>query len=270
MSTHTTTANSQPARHWSGLSAVTEVDTPQFRHAQAQLRRVVEIGGIAAISGEPGSGKTFSVDYFLHHSPVMDGRELIWLDSPRKPTTKAITIMLAVALGLKPNPAHSEYLLVEELMPSLRESNAVIVVDEAQELPTDGLQQLRYFHDRCFPTRTGEPTGWPLILVGSTVDRKLNAAQELASRVSAWVQFGRLEPRELLAGLRAWHPLLTEMDPKLLLAIDERQCRGNWRNWAIFLAAYLHVHDRKPATTHEQRRRLVQAALAEINKPGAR
>ena len=255
-----------PARHWNGLRDVVEVPTPTFKLAQAQLERVVGIGGIAAVSGRPGCGKTFSVDYFLHHSPTMTGRPHVWLDSPRKPTTKALTIRLATALGLKVNPRDSEYLLVEELMPHLQTSNAVVVIDESQHLPVDGLQQLRYFHDRCFPTRPGDPSGWALVLVGSTVDRQLSGAAELASRVSAWVRFEPLSDTDLLLALRAWHPLLAEMEPALLLQLDQTQCRGNWRNWAQFLSAYLFVHDRKPATSHADRVRLTQAAIAAVNR----
>lgn len=266
MSATPTATGAPPARHWTGLQQVSEVETPTFRLAQAQLRRVVRIGGIAAVSGNSGCGKTFSVDYFLHHNPVMADRPVLWVDSPRKPSTKAITLLLSKAVGLSPRLRDSEYALVDDLIPELRGSNAVVVIDEAQELSVDGLQQLRYFHDRCFPTRPGEPAGWTLVLVGSTVDRRLAGAAELANRVAAWVRFEPLEGKDLLVTLRAWHPLLAEMEMGLLLEIDQQECRGNWRHWAQFLAAYIDAHDKKPATTEAARRRLARIAIAAVNR----
>lgn len=255
-----------PARHWVGLHGVAEIPTPQFKRAQAQLRRVVSIGGIAAISGRPGSGKTFSVDYFLHRDPVMAGKPFLWIEPSVNATTKALAIILCRELDVKVSNRDSEFIVVEELMPALRESNAVIAVDEAQRLSTGCLQQLRYFHDRCFPTRPGDPSGWTLLLSGSSVDRSLGSAAELASRVAAWVRFDKMESKELLQALRAWHPLLAQMDPRLLLLIDQQRCQGVWRDWAQFLAAYIDAHGRAPATTDSERERLVRIALAAVKR----
>lgn len=271
MTTHTHTHDDPttiplPARHWTGLREVAEVPTDQFRHAQAQLRRVVEVGGIAAVSGRAGCGKTFSVDYFLHHSTAMFRRRHVWIQVPERPTTKAVTLLLSRALGLKPNPRESEYLLVEDLAPHLHGTDTVIVLDEAQNLTTGGLQQLRYFHDRCSPARPGDPSGWALLLVGSDVDRKLSGAAELASRVTSWVRFEPLERKALLLALRAWHPLLVDMEPELLLQIDREQCGGNWRHWAQFLSAYIAAHDRAPAACHSDRRRLAGVAIRSVNR----
>lgn len=254
------------ARHQPGLRDVAEVHTDTFKLAQLQLGRVVRDGGIAAVSGQPGRGKTFSVDFFLRHHPTMEGRIWHWLDMPPKPTTKEVTLRLLRGLGASFNHRDSEYVLTEDLIPLLGGSGMVVVIDEAQNLRAEGLQQLRYLHDRCRPLSLDDPPGWSLILVGSTVDRALSGAAELASRVSSWVRFPRLEGEQLLVALRAWSPLLTQLPPELLLRIDEQHGRGNWRDWSQFLAAYTDLHERRPATTDAERKRLAAAALAAVNK----
>ena len=270
--TTTATSSGQPAgtaaraRHLAGLTDVAEVRTDTFQLAQVQLARVVRTGGIAAVSGRPGCGKTFSVDYFMRHHPAMDGRVWHWLDMPPKPTTKEVTLRLLRGLGARFNPRDSEYVLTEDLVPLLAGSGMVVVIDEAQNLRAEGLQQLRYLHDRCRPLSPDDPPGWALILVGSTVDRALAGAAELASRVSTWVEFTRLEDQQLIVALRAWSPLLADLPPDVLLRIDARHGRGNWRNWAQFLAAYTDLHTRRPPNTTEDRKKLVRAALAAVNK----
>lgn len=259
-----------PPRHWIGLSDVDMVSTKQFEVAQVKLQRTVEIGGIAAISGLPGNGKTFSVDYFLHHHPAMRDRQHVWLTIERKPTTKAVTLRLMLALGMRPNPRDSEYILVEDLIPALQERTRdrplILCLDEAQNITTDGLQQLRYFHDRCRPERPGDSIGWTLFLVGSTVDVGMGGAAELSSRVTSWVHFEALKDMELVTSLRSWHPLMKEIDPRLLLEIDHNTCRGNWRNWAQFLAAYLDTYAKNPPTTDDERHRTASIAVTLMKK----
>jgi hypothetical protein len=159
-----------------------------------------------------------------------------------------------------------EYVLTEDLVPVLLEANPVVVIDEAQNLGAAGLQQLRFFHDRCRPVLPTDPPGFTLVLVGSTVDRALGRADELDSRVSAWVKFEPLKDEPLLRALREWHPLLADLPPELLLQIDRERCRGNFRRWAQFLNAYAKAHHRRPATTADERRHLAGIALAAISK----
>jgi hypothetical protein len=243
-------------RHLSGLGAASTVTTRTFKKAQLLLGKTVALNDIAAVSGPPGCGKTFAVDHFVHHHPAMAGRSWHWLEMPPKPTTKEVTQRLMRGLGVPFHRTATEYELTEDLVPILAGTGPVVVIDEAQNLKSDGLQQLRYLHDR------GEWT-WTLILVGSTVDRALAGAAELSSRVSAWVRFAPLTETPLLAALQAWHPVLAAMDPALLLRIDEVHARGNWRYWAQFLRALLDLLDRQP-TGAVPDPTLVSAALAAV------
>ena len=259
----TSARSSQPPtdlgdRHLNGLAGAATVPTEGFQMVQLLLGGAVDLNNIAAVSGPAGSGKSFAVDHFVRTHPAMRGREWHWLDMPPKPTTKEVTVRLMDAVGVRRRRGDTEYDLTELLVPALQGSQRVVVIDEAQNLQTTGLQQLRYLHDR------GRPSSWTLLLVGSTVHTKLSKAQELASRVSAWVQFEPLTDRPLLQALQSWHPVLRDLSPKLLLRIDDIFGRGNFRNWAQFLRALLTLLDQQPAGTIPDTR-LVQAALAAVS-----
>lgn len=270
LSAATTEDSVAVARHWTGLDGVAAVPTQAFEDAQDRLARVTSINGICVVSGPTGSGKSFSADYFIRHHPAATSRPRYWLQLGHKPTVKAVTIRMLEGLGQRPNPRDSEYVLVEDLIPLLCGSNAVVVIDEAQGLSANALQQLRYFHDRCMPFEKGDPPGWTLILVGTTVDRTLAGVAELRNRVAAWATFTKLDDAELLATLRRWHPTLAELPPSWLLQIDRAYCHGNWRHWAQFLAAYLaQQHDQRPQrseSTPQRAQRLVKQALADVKR----
>jgi len=264
MTTTSTTPTIPPApgsagRHLPGLSAAATVATKTFQQAQMLLGQTVDLNGIAAVSGKPGCGKTFAVDHFVRTHPSMHGRAWHWLDMPPKPTTKEVTVRLLDALGERRPRGATEYELTELLDPALVRLNSVVVIDEAQNLKTDGLQQLRYLHDR------GQSRSWALLLVGSTVKESLNGAAELDSRVSRWLTFKPLtDPDQLLRTLHGWHPVLAATPADLLLRVDEVYARGNFRLWAQFLQTLLFLLGRRPAGTAVDNV-LVGAALAAVS-----
>lgn len=255
-------------RHLPGLDDAATVATRTFQKTQRLLAQTVSVNGIAAVSGPPGCGKTFAVDHFMRTHPLMRERRWHWLDMPPKPTTKEVTVRLLDALGEHRPRSATEYELTELLAPALNEGHPVIVIDEAQNLKSDGLQQLRYLHDR------GQGRSWTLALVGSTVNQALNGAAELGSRVSRWVTFTPLKGTEqLLPTLRDWHPVLSVLSPKLLLRVDEVYARGNFRLWAQFLQALLTLTEiqaggagtANQAGDAEHQTLLVSAALAAVS-----
>lgn len=258
----TATAGPTPGhdgRHLPGLDDATTVPTRTFQMAQLLLGQTANLNGIAAVSGPPGCGKTFAVDHFVRTHPAMRNRSWHWLDMPPKPTTKEVTVRLLDALGQRRPRGATEYELTELLAPALQASAPVVVVDEAQNLKTDGLQQLRYLHDR------GGGRSWTLLLVGSTVNQSLAGAAELGSRVSSWLTFAPLNGTEqLLRTLHSWHPLLVDTPAELLLRVDEFYARGNFRLWAQFLRALLSLLARQPAGTIPDDR-IIGAALAAVS-----
>lgn len=259
-------------RHLPGLTGAAAVTTDAFTLAQRSLGRVVAANGIAAISGRPGNGKTFTVNDFLHHHPTAVHRQKFWLDMPPRPGTKEVTMRLLRLLGVRFNPRDAQYVLSEELIPHLLGRRIILTIDEAHNLGRAGLQQLRYLHDRCQPLNPGDPGGFAMLLIGSDVDRALAGAAELGSRVTTWIEFAPLDREDMVLAVRSWHPLLKAVPVETLLQVDQRFGRGTWRRWAQLLAALIEVHgraERRSARTGDPMpdpAALVQAALAAVGQ----
>ena len=62
------------------------------------------------------------------------------------------------------------------------------------------------------------------------------------------VTFQPMAGAELLNALATYHPVLANTDDELLMDIDNRDCRGNFRNWyhVLKLALPLLPASRKP------------------------
>lgn len=181
----------------------------------------------------------------------------VWLDMPPKPKPKEVIVRLTRRLTGACDSSLPTYDLCDELCETLAEEPRLVVIDEAQNLNHDGLSQLRYLHDR-------PEAQWALVFVGGRNCAKvLSAHPELHSRVARWVAFEPLKGDELLATLRAYHPLLATADAKLLSQIDHRYARGVFRRWARL------VQIAEPMAPKRGRRvldgELAKAALAAVN-----
>lgn len=227
----------------------TPVWTKAFRKTMIVLESTITAGDIAAIYGPPGTGKSRAVDHFIQRHPAMDDRPWYWLQMSYKPAPRELTARILAELGGRPGRA-TQYELTETVLEHLTGSGAVLVIDEAHHLKGDGLQTLRYLHDR-------RGQSFSLVLIGSTVNAALSEAGELRSRVSGRVEFAPLEGRELLEMIKTVGPsaYLTETQ---LLEIDGKFGHGNFRNWTIFTNNF-----NRYATGKKKTRKLIaEAALA--------
>lgn len=245
--------------HLSGLQDASEVATSAFARAQLVLASTVRRNGIAAVHGPPGNGKTFAVRHFLTHNPACLQRPTHWLDMPPNPAAKEVARRLLTDLDIPHSSRDPEYELTELLVPAL--SNRVVVIDEAQNLKKNALQQVRYLHDRG-------NASWALVLVGSTINAALGAAPELSSRLAGRAAFDRMDDVALLRALHAWHPLASTLDPELVLQVNSTYGYGNWRRWAQLLSALLDILAAQPAGTVPDQRH-IEAALALVQGPSA-
>ena len=212
-------------RHLPGLSDAACVRTPAFRKTQALAAQAVELGEIAAFIGDPGLGKSFAVDHYVRHQPL----EWVWLDMGPTPSPKEVVVRLLRATVGGCDSRDPMYELVDDLTPVLAATPRIVVIDEAQNLDTKGLNQIRQLHDH-------PDAAFTLFFLGGTgCERKLKGARELASRVSSWVRFTPLSNDELLDALAVWHPLLARADRRLLVKVNEKYAKGNLRDWARVL-----------------------------------
>ena len=221
-------------RQFPALADRPPVPTTCFTRAQLLLRRTVETNTVALLSGPAGCGKTYALEQFVASSATA-GRPYTWLDMPPQPTPKELVVRtLKSVTGTAPRRTRTGDELTEELAELLHGSRHVLVVDEAHNLKTQQLNQLRYLHQR------GKFT-WTLVLAGSRLREAVDALPELATRATGLALFEPMTNSELLAALRAWHPLLAETADPQLRYIDKEWGRGNFRRWAIFLREALQL-----------------------------
>lgn len=196
------------------------VPTPAFALAQTVARRAVADAEVAGFFGEPGTGKTHALRHFQSTCDV----ETIYVTASPSPQAKEIFEEIILGAGYQPDPV-SVRELRRDCQELLAERPRALIIDECQHLSYLWHQQLRSLHDH-------PSARFALLLVGgANAVRTLQRDPQLWSRVAMRVTFERLEGQTLLNTLAAYHPVLAATDPELLLEIDTRDCRGNFRNW---------------------------------------
>ncbi len=120
------------------------------------------------------------------------------------------------------------------------------MIDEAQRLNRECIEFLRHLHDHPL-TRFG------LLLVGGDgCWQVLSREPMLRSRMYRRVVFKALSGKELLAGIRNYHPIYTGVPDELVLFIDDYFGHGNLRNWASFTRSAAGLCRRHKRTLDEE------------------
>jgi hypothetical protein len=215
-------------RHLRGLTGAADVRTLAYNRATLMLRHAAGDNDIAALLGEPGTGKTFCALACLEEVTAA-GRRAVYLQSDVTATHTLMTTRLLQKLT-GGRPTGESYHLTDDLAELLAEHSPVVVVDEAHRAQSRGLDQLVYLKETA--------PEWTLVLIGSELPGAVGRVPGVRSRLRGrTAAFGPLTGAELLETLRAWHPLLRGADPELLQRIDARYCAGNFREWAHLLRA---------------------------------
>jgi len=178
------------------------------RHAEALAHLVygiTEAGGFIQLTGEVGTGKTTVVRSLLGQIPA--SAEVALILNPRMTAPEfLLTICEEIGIGVNDSAQGSVKELVDILNHYLLRAHAdgrrvVLVVDEAQNLDAEVLEQVRLLTNLETETRKL----LQIILIGQPELRELLARSELrqlAQRVTGRYHLDPLEPRETAAYVR--------------------------------------------------------------------
>ena len=210
--------------HLRGVTGASTVETPGLRKIRLAVTELFEEGGVVVVDGKPGVGKTFGTRQVLSNSGV----KVCWADMPDTPKGKEANARVFTAVtGSRPPGRMTEYALTEETVDVLSELKCALVIDEAQNMTTSALRQIRYLYDRPRTTAL-------FILIGSGAISKVSHVPELDSRVSRRVHVKELEGAELRCLLPELHPMFANTTPEVLTQLTNH-ARGNLRHWARVL-----------------------------------
>lgn len=173
------------------------VSTPSGEEILSGLRYAQLAREIVIIYGGSGIGKTHALNHFRTLAPNV----FYALMSPTTAGLLACLEEIAVAIGITDYARQPGY-LYRSICSQLRGSNALLAIDEAQELGIAALDQVRCIHDRL---RIG------VVLVGTTgVYRQIAGTSkaaplhQLQSRVGKRIHLARSTPADADALLNAW------------------------------------------------------------------
>lgn len=178
------------------------------RHAEALahlLYGINEAGGFVQLTGEVGTGKTTTIRSLLAQTPK--NAEVALILNPRMTATEfLLTICEEIGIGVPDSAEGSLKDLVDILNDYLLKAHAggrrvVLVVDEAQNLATDVLEQVRLLTN----LETNTQKLLQIILIGQPELRELlgrNELRQLAQRITGRYHLDPLSSDETVAYVR--------------------------------------------------------------------
>ncbi len=178
------------------------------RHAEALahlLYGINEAGGFVQLTGEVGTGKTTTIRSLLAQTPK--NAEVALILNPRMTAPEfLLTICEEIGIGVPDSAANSLKELVDILNDYLLKAHAkgrrvVLVVDEAQNLATDVLEQVRLLTN----LETNTQKLLQIILIGQPELRELlgrNELRQLAQRITGRYHLDPLSSDETAAYVR--------------------------------------------------------------------
>ncbi|WP_425795109.1 AAA family ATPase [Micromonospora arida] len=194
---------------------------------------------VGVIHGLAGLGKTFATrtctSALATRTRATDRIEVVTIAFPARPTMRLLAdLMLQTLTGTPPARRDNRFYLTAALVRELARVPRLVVVDEAQRLPEECIELLRYLHDH-------DDTAFGLLYVGGNGCWEVLSRQPmLRSRVWRRQNFTPMSRTEVPQVMRSYHRLYADADDDLLHYIDDRFAHGIWRNWALFSStAYL-------------------------------
>ncbi|MGP3927237.1 AAA family ATPase [Streptomyces sp. 8N616] len=198
------------------------VRTASVRAVAEAVGQAMAAGGAACVFGDAGRGKTVALRMALSDPPV--GWGVSWVRVPVRPSVSELRRAVFEALVLPGRFPHRSAEADERIVGALDEAR-VLVVDEAQRLPAPCLEYLQSLWDH-------PQARMALVLCGAGSERAVARVPQLASRVCAWQEVGRLAGSEVAATVSAFHPLWAGVAGGEVAWIDQSCTHGVFRTWA--------------------------------------
>ncbi len=159
------------------------------------------------IIGSPGTGKTTAIEYYRAAYPSV----FVATMEPAKSSTHHLLSELANVLGL---PGKTPLALSDAIVRRLKDKDALLIVDEAQHLKSEAIDQLRTVHDKAkcgvvlagnesIVSKLGDPDRTPqLAQLYSRFGLRLNLARPSNADVDALLKAWAVESKDEQAFMR--------------------------------------------------------------------
>jgi hypothetical protein len=211
------------ARHTVDVKNTTPVPTEPHALVARIVRGLVRHRAIGAAYGAAGLGKTYSTE------AAVEGLDIAvhWFTPLNRSTMKMVADALLYEITAVEHHG-SLSRMTRTLVGVLAERPRLVVVDEAQRLNQECIEYLRHLHDH-------PDTDFALLLVGGNRCWEVITKHPMVeSRIARRIEFKPLTNMQVLRLLPKYHPLYTNVDPELLLLVDDCYAHGNFRSWANF------------------------------------
>lgn len=186
--------------------------TPTAKKIMAQLQWARR-GKLVVVTGHPGVGKTAVFEQFVGDTP--NAFTVTMSPATRSPTSMMMAILKAA--GSTSSYGGRAMNLLQAIIDRLTGMNALIIVDEAQHLDDDAIEQLRAIQDvlKCGLCLAGNPEVMKRVQRGA----RTAAFAQLASRVSWAAHYERPTDADLEVILAAWE-VVRESEKKFLKGVS--------------------------------------------------
>lgn len=228
-------------QHFDGLVGGETISTRELLRTEEALERAIRKRSIVAIYGRAGLGKTFAIRSVLKKLGS-DDIVPFWVEFDRKPTLREIARTLYIGI-FGEEPQGNRARIVDEVIAGLEEiasrSIVVLVIDEAQRLNRDCLEQLRRIHEMV-------PSGFALVVAGGNDCWKVIRSEPmLRSRITRPVHFKAMSESSMLKIMPQFHPIYEGIEPEVLSSINASYAHGNFRNWVSFTSTAADYLDKR-------------------------
>lgn len=172
------------------------VSTPTSARVLGALGYAQMAGDIAVSYGNAGVGKTTSCEYYRDSSPN------VWIATMDSSTAGLVTCLQEISETLGLDTGGGARAMVKRIQKRVRDTHGLLIIDEAQHLGVQALDQVRAIHDA---------TGIGIALVGNegvftrmAGGRNAQQLDRLYSRVGKRLRLLQSTEADIVALIKAW------------------------------------------------------------------